>query len=63
MLFGQTQEERSLETIGTWARRRLCPVAWIRIDAQGSELSSFATWGELLDQAIALDPEPLRIRL
>ena len=63
VLFGQTQEERSLETVGTWARRRLCPVAWIRIDAQGSELSSFATWGEILDQAIALDPEPLHIRL
>lgn len=63
ILYGQTQVEGSLETIGSWTRRGLCPIATIHLDDDAAlEPNDFETWGEIITQAIALGPEPVRIQ-
>lgn len=62
VVLGQSRVEDSLESVGTWTRRYLCPIATIRFDEGAFELSDFETWGEIIMRAIELDPEPLRLQ-
>jgi hypothetical protein len=63
ILYGQQREERSLESLGTWTRRSLCPIGRIHFDDAAPALDEYATWGEILEAAAQLQPEPLALAL